>query len=101
MTCRQRRFRPICSWALRVSRQGLRRAPPGVVISKGEVEMIRRLVWVVVFMGCSAAASAAPETKAGASPVCLYESKAYSEGAYVCVQKSLMLTCATEGTRAI
>jgi hypothetical protein len=66
---------------------------------KGEVEMIRRLVWVLVWMGCSAAAWAAPEQTAGSGPVCLYESKAYSEGAYVCVQKSLMLTCALEGTR--
>ncbi len=62
--------------------------------------MIRRLVWVLVCMGCSTAAWAAPEAQAG-GPVCLYESKAYSEGAYVCVQKSLMLTCATDGPRAV
>jgi hypothetical protein len=73
----------------------------GRSFSEGEVEMIRCLVWVLVCMGCSAAAWAAPEQKAGAGPVCLYESKAYSEGTYVCVQKSLMLTCASDGTRAI
>jgi hypothetical protein len=42
---------------------------------------------------------AAPEQKAGSSPVCLYESKAYSEGAFVCVQKSLILTCVADGAR--
>ena len=42
---------------------------------------------------------AAPEPKPNAGPVCLYESKAYSEGAFVCVQKSLMLTCTADGDR--
>jgi hypothetical protein len=46
-----------------------------------------------------ATAWAAPEPKPAASPVCLYESKAYSEGAFVCVQKSLMLTCTADGAR--
>jgi hypothetical protein len=34
-------------------------------------------------------------------PLCLYQGRSYSEGAYVCVQKSLMLNCATEGPRAV
>jgi hypothetical protein len=35
-----------------------------------------------------------------AGPICLYQGRSYSEGALVCVQKSLMLNCVTEGTRA-
>ena len=60
-----------------------------------------RRYWMGIFAGasCLAAASAAPEAGPNASPVCLYESKAYSEGAFVCVQKSLMLTCTAEGPR--
>jgi Protein of unknown function (DUF1496) len=50
-------------------------------------------IWILVGGSCLATASAAPE----AGPVCLYESKAYSEGAFVCVQKSLMLSCTADG----
>ncbi len=62
--------------------------------------MIRYFVWILICMGCSGAAVAAPEQKVNAGPVCLYQSKSYSDGAYICVQKSLMLTCASDGTRA-
>jgi Protein of unknown function (DUF1496) len=63
--------------------------------------MIRCLAWILICMGCAGAAVAAPEQKVGAGPVCLYESNAYSEGAYICVQKSLMLTCGSDGAHAI
>lgn len=67
--------------------------------------MLRRLILLLAFGSCLGGvwsvagntASAAPEPKP--SPVCLYESKAYSEGAVVCVQKSLMLTCTADGDR--
>ena len=59
--------------------------------------MMRRLMGVLAVAGCLNPAWAAPEPKPNASPVCLYESKAYSEGAFVCVQKSLMLTCTADG----
>jgi hypothetical protein len=36
-------------------------------------------------------------TKGWLQSVCLYESRSYSEGAFVCVQKSLMLTCVSDG----
>jgi hypothetical protein len=62
--------------------------------------MIRYLAWIFVCMGCAGAALAAPEQKAGTGPVCLYESRSYSEGAYLCVQKSLMLVCGSDGTHA-
>lgn len=31
--------------------------------------------------------------------VCMYQSKSYSEGAFICVQKSLMQTCTSDGNR--
>src|SRR5689334_14585672 len=46
-----------------------------------------------------AAAPAAP-----ASPValtCVYNSKTYSDGAYVCVNKNLVLMCSADSTKAI
>jgi len=63
--------------------------------------MMRRLIGMLVFAGGMGAAWAAPEPKLNASPVCLYESKAYSEGAFVCVQKSLILTCTADGARVL
>lgn len=60
-----------------------------------------RRYWIGIFAAasCLVTASAAPERGPNASPVCLYESKAYSEGAFVCVQKSLMQTCTADGGR--
>jgi hypothetical protein len=63
--------------------------------------MIRSLIGVLVCIGWSGAGVAAPEQKADAGSVCLYESKAYSEGAFVCVQKSLMQTCVADGARML
>src|ERR1700731_1125449 len=68
---------------------------------------MHRLIRMLAFATCLGAALgpawntawAAPESKPNASPVCLYESKTYSEGAFVCVQKSLMLTCTADGDR--
>ena len=34
-----------------------------------------------------------------ADSACLYQSRSYSEGAYICVQRSLMQTCASDGSR--
>jgi hypothetical protein len=62
--------------------------------------MKRSFGWMFVGLCCAGAAAAAPEQKAGVGPVCLYESKSDSNGAYVCVQKSLMLMCSSDGTRA-
>lgn len=61
--------------------------------------MIRRLIWVLVLASCLGVVSAAPEPGPTADPICLYASKAYSEGAFVCVQKSLVLTCTADGRR--
>jgi len=62
---------------------------------------MRGLIWMLVGLGCSGTAFAAAEQKAGFSPVCLYESGSYSEGAFVCVQKSLMLTCVSDGAHVL
>jgi hypothetical protein len=39
--------------------------------------------------------------QASAAPTCIYESHAYSEGADVCIARSLMQTCMSEGGRLI
>ena len=36
-----------------------------------------------------------------ADSVCVYQSRSYSEGAFVCVQKSLMQSCTADGGRMI
>jgi hypothetical protein len=46
----------------------------------------------------AASAQAAPSPSA--TPVCVYESKLYSDGALICVYRTLMLTCSLDGTRA-
>jgi hypothetical protein len=55
--------------------------------------MIRPYFWTFVFLGCSGPVAAEPLQSS-----CLYDSKSYSDGAYICVQKSLMLTCAFDGS---
>jgi hypothetical protein len=63
--------------------------------------MSRLLGWIFLCIICIAGvAAAAPEQKAGVGPVCLYDSRSYSDGAYVCVQKSLMLMCSSDGAKA-
>jgi hypothetical protein len=72
------------------------------------VEMIRRWFWafnLVCFsdLGLSDLAAAEPlrsEQTVTAGPTCLYESKSYSDGALICVQKFLMLNCSSDGTSA-
>jgi uncharacterized protein DUF1496 len=61
--------------------------------------MVRGLIGTLVGLACLGMASAAAEQRAGFGPVCLYGSKTYSEGAFVCVQKSLMLVCSAEEAR--
>jgi hypothetical protein len=65
----------------------------------GMTNMIRNYFWTFAFLCCSGLAAAQP-LQSSPGPACLYESKSYSEGAFICVQKSLMLTCSFDGTRA-
>jgi hypothetical protein len=62
--------------------------------------MIRCSVLMFILMSLPGIALAASEERAGAALVCLYDSKSYSDGAYICVQKSLMQVCASDGVRA-
>jgi hypothetical protein len=65
--------------------------------------MIRRCIWMFAHVCCWGVVAAAPlraEQKVTAGPACLYDSKSYSDGAYICVQKSLMLNCSSDGTKA-
>lgn len=43
---------------------------------------------------------AAAQTQPASAPLCIYDSKDYSDGAFICVQKSLMLNCSADGTKA-
>jgi len=36
-----------------------------------------------------------------ADSVCVYQSRSYSEGAFICVQKSLMQSCTSDGSRLV
>lgn len=42
----------------------------------------------------------APDQKSARHPVCIYNSGAYSDSAFVCVQKALMLKCVVDDARA-
>jgi hypothetical protein len=66
----------------------------------------------LVWLGLPAAAQTAQEQKPSADQkisleskpaalLCVYNSKNYSEGATVCVQKAMMQTCMLDGTKAI
>ncbi len=54
--------------------------------------------WAVT-IAATGAAHAQTTTAAGAR-ACLYNSRSYSDGAYLCAQKSLMLRCSDDGSRA-
>ena len=58
-----------------------------------------RYFFIFIFLACSGLAAAEP-LQSSAGPACLYGSKSYSNGAYICVQKSLMLTCSFDGMHA-
>ncbi len=66
----------------------------------------------LVWLGLPAAAQTLPEQKPSAGPkisveskpaalLCVYNSRNYSEGATVCVQKAMMQTCTLDGSKAI
>lgn len=58
-----------------------------------------RYFCIFIFLVCPGLARAEP-LQSSAGPACLYGSKSYSNGAYICVQKSLMLTCSSDGMHA-
>lgn len=40
------------------------------------------------------------QAPSASAPLCIYDSKTYSDGAYICAQKSMMLTCQADGAKA-
>jgi len=66
--------------------------------------MNRHFGFAILLSSCAGAIAAVPaqaESTGSAAPLCFYQGRTFSEGAFVCVQKSLMLSCATEGPRGI
>ena len=51
------------------------------------------LGWTMSLLAASAAYAA--------DVACIYQSRSYSEGAYICVQRSLMQTCTSDGGRMV
>jgi len=67
------------------------------------IEMIRHSLCafaVLCFSGFVFSTDPAAAEPAPTAAACLYQSRTYSDGAYICVQKSLMLTCSSDGPRA-
>ena len=63
--------------------------------------MIRTFVVAALFacLGATAVfAQAAPAMSA--SPTCVYENTSYSDGALICIYRSLMLSCSQDGAKA-
>ena len=50
-------------------------------------------VAVIVTLMLATGARAQTPSPASSAPVCIYESESYSEGAYLCIRKGLMLGC--------
>jgi Protein of unknown function (DUF1496) len=43
----------------------------------------------------------APGGAAAEQPLCVYHNRSYSDGAHICVQRQLMMSCVAEGGRAV
>ena len=66
------------------------------------IAMIRHSFYALAllcFSGSIFCAKPAMAEPAPAVAACLYQSRAYSDGAYICVQKSLLLACSSDGAR--
>ena len=60
--------------------------------------MIRSFV-VAACLAC-ASATAVLAQAVPASPACVYENQSYSDGALICIYRSLMLSCSQDGAKA-
>ena len=49
----------------------------------------------------TALGSAGPARAADPAPLCIYEGNSFSEGAHICAQASLMMSCSMVGERAV
>jgi len=62
--------------------------------------MIRAIaVALLVCLGTTTALTQAAST-VSAAPVCVYQTKSYSDGALICAYRTLMLTCSLDGEKA-
>jgi hypothetical protein len=59
----------------------------------------RRLALLMPF-ACTMASCIVSAAQA-ADAACVYQSRAYSEGAFICVQRSLMQACTSDGARLV
>src|SRR5947209_17597023 len=72
----------------------------------GRGDMIRTFAVAASFACLVAAcfacfgATAALAQAAPAAPACVYENRSYSDGALICIYRSLMLTCSQDGAKA-
>jgi hypothetical protein len=57
--------------------------------------MIRTFVVAACF-ACVGATAALAQS----APACIYENKSYSDGALICIYRSLMLSCSQDGAKA-
>ena len=61
-----------------------------------------RTATVTGFIALALAAFGTPlPARAADAPLCIYEGNSFSEGAHICAQASLMMTCSIAGERAI
>lgn len=63
------------------------------------MRMNHRLVLLLLSAWTMTPSLASPAHAAG--PACVYQSRSYSEGAFICVQKSLMQACTSDGARLV
>lgn len=63
------------------------------------LRITRRLSLLLLFGWAMSPLFASPVH--AADSVCVYQSRSYSEGAFICVQKSLMQSCTSDGSRLV
>lgn len=63
------------------------------------IRTARRFSSLLLFAGAMTLLPAGPVH--AADSVCVYRSRSYSEGAFICVQKSLMQACMSDGSRLV
>jgi uncharacterized protein DUF1496 len=69
------------------------------IMNRPALRITRRLA-LLLLIGSAISPLVATPVHA-ADSVCVYQSKSYSEGAFICVQKSLMQSCTSDGSRLV
>src|SRR5262249_62167045 len=87
--------RPIAS-SQKSCAPGARRSDHERIPATGRPSAMTSRAAMPLLLGCIMTLTASAAVQA-AGPSCLYQSRSYSEGAYICVQRSLMQTCASDG----